>query len=348
MLCKENNMNWNQQELLITGGTGSLGKALTKELLPKVKGIRIYSRDEYKQSEMQKEIKGLNIKGNVSFLIGDIRDFERVKLAMNGCNIVIHTAALKQVPVCEYNPIEAIQTNVIGSQNVLKAALANKVDKVMGISTDKAVYPINLYGATKMCMEKLFIDGNVYSKKVPPTAGELWAGIKNNKRKPMFSICRYGNVANSRGSVIPLFKKQYNKKGKITITDKRMTRFWITLKEAVKFVITCIEYMSGGEIFIPNIPSFKIYPDLIEAILYKEIDAYCFYPEKDVEFIGIRSGEKIHETLITKEESGHLLANKGILTIDKSLNCFKIDSFSSENNKWFLSVNELKERLKDI
>lgn len=203
-------MNWTEKEILITGGTGSLGKTLVKMLLEQYhpKGIRVFSRDELKQWEMRNSVKQIyGAEAPVSFLIGDIRDGKRLGLAMKGVHVVIHTAALKQVPICQDNPLEAVQTNIFGSQNVLYAALENKVEKVMAISTDKSVQPINLYGASKMCMENLFIHGNVYS----------------GGRDPHFSCCRYGNVVGSRGSVIPLFKKQLEETGQMTITDIRMT-----------------------------------------------------------------------------------------------------------------------------
>jgi UDP-N-acetylglucosamine 4,6-dehydratase (inverting) len=211
------------------------------------------------------------------FLLGDVRDKNRLKRAMNGVDIVVHAAALKHVPVCEYNPIEAVKTNIDGAVNVIDAAIDNYVEKVITISTDKAVQPVNLYGATKMVAEKLFIQGNSYS----------------GDKKTIFSCSRYGNVVGSSGSVVPLFKKQ-KEKGEITITDEKMTRFWITLDDGVRFVIKCIEEMKGGEIFVPKISSMKIM-DLAEAVA----------PEAKKTIIGIRPGEKLHEILFTAEESSH-------------------------------------------
>jgi UDP-N-acetylglucosamine 4,6-dehydratase len=292
--------NLNNAELLITGGTGSLGKTLVKAILKYhsfVKGIRVFSRDELKQWQMKQEIEEwwakcdyTNIKDlsplpiPVSYLIGDVRDYKRLKLAMTGATHVIHAAAMKQVPSCENHPLEAIKTNIGGAQNVLEAALSCKsVQKVIAISTDKAVYPINLYGVTKAAAEKLFIQGNVYSK------GML--------RKPKFSVCRYGNVIGSRGSVIPLFKKQYEEGSKITITHKAMTRFWITLPVAAKFIIKSLIKMDGGEIFIPKMPSCKIV-DLAKMLFSDETKTPPF-----IEFTGIRPGEKIHECFLSYEES---------------------------------------------
>ena len=211
------------------------------------------------------------------FFIGDVRDKERLSRAMNGVDVVVHAAALKHVPVCEYNPIEAVKTNIDGAANVIEAALDNQVEKVLNISTDKAVHPVNLYGATKMVAEKLFVQANSYS----------------GAKKTIFSCVRYGNVVGSSGSVIPLFKEQ-RKTGTITITDNRMTRFWITMEEGIKFVLNGIEAMRGGEIFIPKIPSTKII-DLAQVIA----------PDAKIKTIGIRHGEKIHEELLTAEEATH-------------------------------------------
>jgi len=259
------------KEILVTGGTGSLGKIIIKKLLKlNPKGIRVYSRDEYKQWLMRKEFGTKKI----SYLIGDVRDEKRMQLAMQGVDIVINTAAMKQVPACEENPIEAIKTNVNGSINIIHAAIENKVKKVMHISTDKAVYPVNLYGMTKGCTEKLFIHGNTYS---PHTT--------------TFSCCRYGNVIGSRGSVVPLFRKQ-KETGILNITDKKMTRFWIKLDDVAEFIIHKIKIMKGQEIFIPEMPSAAI-TDIAKVI----------GPSCKIKEIGIRDGEKIHEHLITNEES---------------------------------------------
>lgn len=313
-------MNWNNIEVLITGGTGSLGKALVKLLVEKYKtlanpgGIRVFSRDELKQWEMKQslgDLQGQKDKINISFLVGDIRDRKRVELATKNVDIIIHAAALKQIGSCENNPLEAINTNIIGAQNVLYAALENNVKKVMAISTDKACYPINLYGATKLAAEKLFINGNTYS----------------GGRYPKLSCVRYGNVLGSRGSVVPLFKKQFARNGKVTITDKSMTRFWITLSDVAKFILESIENMQGGEIFIPKMGSANI-TVLLEAI----IPGHC-----EIETIGIRPGEKLHEILITKEESLNIKEFKNYYVItDKPIWEFVPFEYTSNgNDKWF-------------
>ena len=316
-------MNWKNKEVLCIGGTGSLGKALTKELLTNysAKGIRIFSRDELKQGEMRHELCSEFNNPPVSFLIGDIRDRKRVELAMKGTNLVVHCAALKQVPSCEFNPMEAIKTNILGSQNVLLSALENdSVEKVMAISTDKACYPVNLYGGTKLCMEHLFIDGNVYS----------------SGRNPRFSCCRYGNVLGSRGSVVPLFKKQYAKNKTVTVTDPKMTRFWITLNQVAKFIIRSIEDMAGGEIFIPKMPSASIL-DIMNAVLPENHNA-------EIKTIGIRPGEKLHEVLITKEESLKMISEKGRFVIkqDPVLPAIEFE-YRSETNAQWMTVEEIKQ-----
>ena len=235
--------------ILVTGGLGSFGQKFTEILLKKYKPktIRIFSNDEFSQWEMAEKFNDPRLR----FFIGDVRDRDRVYRAMDGVDILVHAAALKQVPIAEYNPIEAIKTNIIGTMNVIDAAIDNEIEKGMFISSDKAVNPINLYGATKLCAEKLFVQANSYI----------------GKRRTKFSCVRYGNVVGSRGSVVPLFLEQ-KKGGVLTITDKRMTRFWITLEEGVNFVIKCIEKMKGGEVFIPKIPSMRIM-DLAEVIAPK-------------------------------------------------------------------------------
>jgi len=261
--------------ILLTGGTGSFGNKFTEIVLKEHKpdAIRIFSRDEKKQLDMMNKFNDDRLR----FFIGDVRDKDRLHRAIVDVDIVVHAAALKQVPACEYNPIEAIRTNVDGAINIIDTAIDNNVDKVMAISTDKAVHPVNLYGATKMTAEKLFIQGNSYS----------------GYTKTKFSCVRYGNVIGSRGSVIPLFLEQ-RKKGEITITHEKMTRFWITLEQGVKFVVDCINRMNGGEIFVPKIPSMKLI-DLANAIA----------PNTKKKIIGIRPGEKIHEILLTADESRH-------------------------------------------
>src|SRR4030043_106972 len=273
-----NQIDWEGRTILVTGGTGSFGQTFTTIMLKKYKPkiIRIFSRDELKQWEMEKKF---NNSKQLRFFIGDVRDKARLGRAMDGgVDIVVHAAALKQVPLCEYNPFEAVMTNIIGAQNVIDTAIDHNIEKVVAISTDKAVNPLNLYGATKMCMEKLFVAGNSYV---------------GGQRQTKMSCVRYGNVMGSRGSVIPLLKEQKSS-GTVTITDKRMTRFWVTLERGVEFVIRCIENMQGGEVFVPKIPSMSVV-DLVKAIA----------PECKIEFIGIRPGEKLHECLITEDEARH-------------------------------------------
>jgi len=296
----------NNKEILITGGTGSLGKTLTKNIIKncKVKGIRIFSRSEYNQWEMRNEINKLISIGefpkvHISYLIGDIRDLNRLTLAMKGTDIVIHTAAMKQIPACEYNPMEAVLTNIIGTQNVIKAALETKPNKVMLISTDKANQPLNLYGATKMTAEKLFLFANVY------TGG----------RPPLFSCCRYGNVIGSRGSVIPLFKKQMLENKHITITNIRMSRFWISLDRVSQFVLSRMGDMHGAEIYIPKMPSSYI-TSIIEAINTKY---HLTWGDFTHEIIGLREGEKLHEVLINEEESKYTVRFNNYYIITRDL-----------------------------
>ena len=260
--------------VLITGGTGSFGKKCAEILLREFspKRLIIFSRDELKQHEMR--VGGLN-DVCIRYFIGDVRDADRLRRAMIGVDLVIHAAALKQVPACEYNPIEAVQTNVNGARNIIEAALDCGVQRVIALSTDKAVNPINLYGATKLVAEKLFIQANAYRGGQP---------IR-------FSSIRYGNVVGSRGSVIPLFREQ-RKSGKVTITDPRMTRFWITLEQGVRFVLRSVESMQGGEVFVPKIPSMRV-TDLARVLA----------PSCEMIEIGIRAGEKLHEVLVGEDES---------------------------------------------
>ncbi len=267
----------NDKTVLITGGTGSFGKECARTILTcfKPRKLVIFSRDELKQFEMSQEINTEKFGCKVSYYIGDVRDKERLHRAFNGIDIVIHAAAMKQVPAAEYNPFEAVKTNIIGAQNVINVAIDQKVQKVVALSTDKAVNPINLYGATKLCSDKLFASGNSY-------VGH--AGTR-------FSIVRYGNVMGSRGSVIPLFISK-RECGVIPITDAEMTRFWITIEAAVSFVLKSLRLMQGGEIFIPKIPSMRLL-DLAKAIA----------PDCEFEIIGIRPGEKVHETLISEDDA---------------------------------------------
>jgi UDP-N-acetylglucosamine 4,6-dehydratase/5-epimerase len=261
--------------VLITGGTGSFGVAFVETLLAHhdPAAIRIYSRDELKQSEMQQRLDDDRLR----FLIGDVRSLERLTTAARGVDVIVHAAALKQVVACEYNPFEAVQTNVIGAENVVSAATASGVAKTISISTDKAVNPVNLYGATKLCAEKIVTQGNVYAAGTPS----------------IFASVRYGNVVGSRGSVVPLFKRQAEE-GELTVTEESMTRFWITLDKAVEFVIQSLERMVGGEVYIPRIPSTRI-GDLADAIA----------PGVPRRTIGVRPGEKVHEVLITEDEARH-------------------------------------------
>ena len=266
--------------ILVTGGTGSFGNKFAEIVLSEHRPRRlvIFSRDELKQHEMRQRFADER-SSPLRFFIGDIRDADRLRRAMQDVDIVIHAAAMKQVPTCEYNPIEAIATNVIGAKNVVDAALDTGVERVLALSTDKAVNPVNLYGATKLCAEKLVIQSNAYS------------GNKPTK----FSCTRYGNISGSRGSVVPTFQEQ-RKNGRITITDSRMTRFWMSLEDGVRFVMHCIAQMQGGEIFIPKIPSLRI-TDLADAVA----------PGCEVEYIGIRPGEKLHEVLVSEDEAQQTL-----------------------------------------
>lgn len=269
------------ETILITGGTGSFGRAFTFEMLKRNEDIKIiiYSRDEFKQDLMKKEILELfpDKISNIRFFIGDVRDKDRLYRAFKGVDYVIHAAAMKQVPACEYNPMEAIKTNIHGAQNVIDAALDRGVKKVVALSTDKAVNPINLYGGTKLVSDKLFISANAYS----------------GSDGPVFSVVRYGNVAGSRGSVIPFFHNLIEQGAtKLPITDAEMTRFWISLEEGCNLVIKALRESKGGETYISKIPSFKV-TDLALAIK----------PDAELEIIGIREGEKIHEVMITSDDS---------------------------------------------
>lgn len=269
-------MDLNGSTILLTGGTGSFGNAFVeraaKDLPDSI--VRVFSRDELKQSEMQARFADNK---NLRFFIGDVRNRSRLTRAMHGADVVIHAAAMKQVPACEYNPFEAVETNVLGAQNVVDAAIDTGVRQVVALSTDKAVNPVNLYGATKLCAEKIVVQGNAY------------AGHSNTR----LSCVRYGNVIGSRGSVVPLFRRQVGE-GRLTVTDERMTRFWITLDEAVDLVVFALQNSTGGEVFIPKIPSMRV-ADLAEAMA----------PGMPVEIVGIRPGEKLHEVLLTADESRH-------------------------------------------
>ena len=321
--------------ILITGGTGSFGKSFTRYVLKhyQPKKIIIYSRDEYKQFVMQNELKEYD--SVMRYFIGDVRDKDRMKRAFEGVDYVIHAAALKQVPACEYNPNEAIRTNVGGAQNVIDAALDTNVKKVIALSTDKAVNPVNLYGGTKLVSDKLFVAANAYS------------GTKDI----CFAIVRYGNVAGSRGSIIPLFHNIIKNGGtELPITDMRMTRFWISLTEGVELVIKALKEAKGGETFISKIPSFRV-PDLAEAML----------PGCKLKEIGIRPGEKLHEIMVTTEDSfntyeydKHYIVYPQMVFNERQvpdLSGKKVEegfSYSSGTNSEWLSVEDLRERLKEV
>lgn len=317
--------------ILLTGGTGSFGQKFTEIVLREhnPKAIRIFSRGELLQHEMSLKF---NDDERLRFFIGDVRDRDRMYRAMNGVDVVVHAAALKQVPTAEYNPIEAAKTNINGAINLVDAAIDNGVEKIIAISSDKAVHPINLYGATKLVMERLLIQANVY------TGG----------RESRFSCVRYGNVIGSRGSVVPLFLEQ-KKDGVLTITDEKMTRFWITLEQGVRFVIECIDRMRGGEVFVPKIPSMKI-TDLADVIA----------PRAKKEVIGIRPGEKVNEILLTEEEARHAREFDDYFVIEPEYPFWGKDDvqggkllpegfrYTSDNNNWWLSKDELKRMVEEL
>ncbi len=323
---------FNDKTILITGGTGSFGKKFIKTVLSRYnpKKLIVYSRDELKQYEMASEFNAPSMR----YFIGDVRDGDRLMKAMDGVDFVVHAAALKHVPIAEYNPMECIKTNINGAQNVIDAALANGVDKVVALSTDKAANPINLYGATKLASDKLFVAAN---------------NIKGSK-KTTFSVVRYGNVVGSRGSVVPFFKKLVNDGVKeIPITDARMTRFWITLEEGVEFVIKSFERMQGGEIFVPKIPSMRVV-DLALAIA----------PNLPMRIVGIRPGEKLHEVMCPADDSHRTIEFKDHFVIEPTIRFTDADinyctnqlgevgknvaegfEYSSEKNDWWLGNNEM-------
>jgi len=324
--------------ILITGGTGSFGKKFIGTVLKKYqpKKVIVYSRDELKQFEMQQAWPD-NGKIPIRYFIGDVRDLPRLERAMEGVNIVIHAAALKQVPATEYNPFEAVKTNVLGAQNVIDASFSSGVEKVIALSTDKAAAPINLYGATKLTSDKLFITANNY----------------RGNHDIKFSVVRYGNVMGSRGSVIPFFKKK-KETGTLPITDPKMTRFNITLDEGVKFVLDNLRRMWGGELFVPKIPSYRI-TDVANAIA----------PEVKHEIVGIRPGEKLHEEMITASDALNTIEFDGYYVIVPSIQiwsktefiknsndkvgrtCQEGFSYNSGTNSQFLTVDELKKLIKE-
>jgi len=318
----------NDKSILITGGTGSFGKKATEIILKKYEPRRliIFSRDELKQFEMAKTYPDSKY-DCMRYFIGDVRDKERLYRAFQGVNYVIHAAALKQVPAAEYNPFEAVKTNIVGAQNVINVAIDQGVKKVIALSTDKAANPINLYGATKLCADKLFIAGNAYVGRDHTT----------------FGVVRYGNVVGSRGSVIPFFM-EHKKNGYLPITDPRMTRFWITLEQGVEFVLWGLEHMCGGELFVPKIPSMNIM-DLAKAIA----------PECETKIVGIRPGEKLHELMITRDDARQTLELDNFYVIQPNFKFWdrrcSWDSgrsvpeqfeYSSESNPWRLSIEEMR------
>ena len=324
-------MNWQQQTILVTGGTGSFGKKFVEIMLDEFhpKKLIIYSRDELKQHEMR--VNGFD-HPSLRYFIGDVRDQSRLLRALHGVDIVVHAAALKQVPACEYNPLEAVKTNINGATNVIDAAIDAGVKKVLALSTDKAVNPVNLYGATKLVAEKLFVQANAYSGQ---------AGAR-------FACVRYGNVVGSRGSVIPLFKQQ-RETGRITLTDERMTRFWITLEQGVRFVIRSIELMQGGEVFVPKIPSTRM-TDLVDVAA----------PGCQVDVIGIRPGEKLHEVLVSRDEARQALEFDDMYLIQPAHPWWLEPShpnahpmtedteYSSDTNNWWLTEEDLRRLVDDV
>jgi UDP-N-acetylglucosamine 4,6-dehydratase len=325
--------DWSNKSVLVTGGTGSFGKKFTEIILEENPPERliILSRDELKQAQMKQRFSREEYPC-MRYFIGDVREKERLWRAFDGVDIVVHAAALKRVPAAEYNPVEPIKTNVMGGSNVIETAIDRGVDRVMALSTDKAANPINLYGATKLCSDKLFVAGNNYS----------------GKDGTRFSVVRYGNVVGSRGSVIPFFLKQ-RETGTLPITDPRMTRFWITLDQGVHFVLDNLERMEGGEVFVPKIPSMKI-TDLAEAIA----------PECDTEVVGIRPGEKLHEVMIPSNDARNTLEFDdyyAVLPAFRNWNseayqkekggtwCDDQFKFSSDNNDHWLTAEELRDMI---
>lgn len=314
---------------MVTGGTGSFGKRFISLLLKQhnPRKVVVFSRDELKQFEMRNDPEFRKYQGVIQYYLGDVREIERLRMALKGIDVIIHAAALKQVPACEYNPFEAIKTNVLGAQNIITAAIECEVKKVIALSTDKAAGPVNLYGATKLCSDKLFI------------AGGVMAGLS----KTTFAVVRYGNVMGSRGSVAPFFLKQVRESKPITVTDKRMTRFSITLDEGANFVLDCLGRMRGGELFVPKIPSYRIM-DVVEAVA----------PGHEIVEIGIRPGEKLHETMITQDDARNTLEYDDFFLIQPTFNwwetpnweggglCPEGFSYTSDTNGRWLTVDALR------
>lgn len=325
-------LNW--KSVLITGGTGTFGKAFITTILakyPNLERVVVFSRDEFKQFEMQNEPRFHNPK--LRFFIGDVRDRKRLYRAFEGIDVVIHAAALKQIPSCEYNPFEAVKTNINGAQNVIDAAIDRNVHKIVALSTDKASSPINLYGATKLCSDKLFIAGNAYT----------------GNRDTKFCVVRYGNVAGSRGSVIPYFQKHVAENAEyLPITDKRMTRFWLKIEDAVDLVLSALETMHGGELYVRKLPSMKI-TDLAQAIA----------PKLKIKTIGIRPGEKIHEQMISREEAPYTLEYKDYYLVRPQFNWYQHSHkhgkpvpedfvYDSGTNTDWLTVPQIKKLIKQL
>jgi UDP-N-acetylglucosamine 4,6-dehydratase len=317
------------KSVLVTGGTGSFGQKFVQRLLKddEVSKVIVFSRDELKQFEMQSDVNSPKLR----YFLGDVRDFQRLKQATVGVDVIVHAAAIKQIAAAEYNPMEAIKTNILGAENIINVAIENNVSKVIALSTDKAANPANLYGATKLCSDKLMVAGNILA----------------GKRSVRFSVVRYGNVLGSRGSVIPFFKEQM-KNGFLPITDINMTRFWLTIDEGVQFVLDSLSRMHGGEIFVPKIPSFKV------------VDvATVISPSSPIKIIGIRPGEKLHEVMITEDDSEYTLEFKDYYAIlapflinssEYSSIGIKVPrgfSFNSQNNKLWYSFDTFKMALQN-
>jgi UDP-N-acetylglucosamine 4,6-dehydratase len=320
-------IDWSKKSVLVTGGTGSFGKTFIRTMLNDHRPHRlvVFSRDELKQHEMR----SAGFDGpSIRYFIGDVRDEARLRRAMQGIDVVVHAAALKQVPACEYNPIEAILTNIMGARNVVEAALDTGVERVMALSTDKAVNPVNLYGATKLAAEKLFVQSNAYA----------------GGRSTRFSCVRYGNVVGSRGSVVPVFLRQRGG-GVVTVTDERMTRFWLSLDRGVRFTFACIEQVEGGEVFVPRIPSMRVV-ELARALA----------PDSRIDYIGIRPGEKLHEVLISEDEARHTVEMDDMFVVqpaeamwfgyawnDRGRRLPEGFSFASNTNPRWLSGDEMRD-----
>src|SRR4051794_19052515 len=316
--------------VLVTGATGSFGPLFVEPVLAEhePQSVRIFSRDELKQSELQRRFADDD---RLRFLLGDIRDLPRLVRATRGVDVIVHAAALKQVPACEYNPFEAVQTNVIGAENVVSAAIENEVPVTVALSTDKAVNPVNLYGATKLCQEKITVQGNAYAADSPSR----------------FAVVRYGNVVGSRGSVVPLFKAQAET-GVITITHPDMTRFWITLEQSVQLVLHAIDAAGGGEVLIPKIPSMKV-TDLADALA----------PGAEQRMVGIRPGEKLHEVLVTEDESRHAYELEDRYVILPEYPSWELKPvegerlppgfrYTSDTNSQWLTVDQLTDLASDV